>query len=232
MNELIEETITNRTEKALGNELVEKMRKLRFCVVGCGGTGSTFAEMLVRTGAKDIHLIDGESVKRSNLNRVFSFIDEDVGKKKVEVLKKRLTAIVPDAEISTYGVHFRNKGEFESKNLKFKSVRDCVFDSNVVFIGIDNNRGRIACEELCAKSGKTKFLSCGVNIDIENRKSRYECSWSPRTPEIVKEEEGYGDGSYVSIVSEATSVAFSMLIHHLKNPEARDFIKTCKEYSI
>ena len=43
--------LDDRTSKALGDKVMERLRSLRFCIVGCGGTGANFAEMLVRTGA-------------------------------------------------------------------------------------------------------------------------------------------------------------------------------------
>ena len=64
---------TDRTAKALGDDVMDKLRTKRFSVVGCGGTGANFAEMLVRSGATQIDLIDGDVVNESNLNRVSSF---------------------------------------------------------------------------------------------------------------------------------------------------------------
>ena len=89
----------SRTRKALGDDLMDSLAKRRFCVVGCGGTGATFAEMLVRSGATKITLIDGGPVKRSDLNRVFTFSSDhckqgdDQTTAKVDALRKRLLAI-------------------------------------------------------------------------------------------------------------------------------------------
>ena len=87
--------VDDRTAKALGNDVMERLRSLRFCIVGCGGTGANFAEMLVRTGATRLTLIDGSGVEESNLNRVFSFSYSDCGDPKVEALKRRLESIRP-----------------------------------------------------------------------------------------------------------------------------------------
>ena len=65
--------IEDRTTKALGQQVIGKLRSLEFCVVGCGGTGAGFAEMLVRSGAKRLILIDGDRVKPSDLNRTTAF---------------------------------------------------------------------------------------------------------------------------------------------------------------
>lgn len=86
---------TDRTAKALGPAVMDKLRTLRFCVVGCGGTGANFAEMLVRSGATHVTLIDGDTVDESNLNRVSSFAWYDVESPKVVALRARLDAIRP-----------------------------------------------------------------------------------------------------------------------------------------
>ncbi len=59
-----------RTKEALDQNLLDKLRNNRFCVVGCGGTGANFAEMLVRTGATELDLIDGEVCQASRMTPV------------------------------------------------------------------------------------------------------------------------------------------------------------------
>ena len=59
--------IDDRTAKALGPDVMEKLRSLRFCIVGCGGTGANFAEMLLRSGARHFSLIDGRFVQKTEL---------------------------------------------------------------------------------------------------------------------------------------------------------------------
>ena len=98
----MENSMLTRTEAALGKDLMEKLSSLHFCIVGCGGTGTTFAEMLVRSGAKNIDLIDGEDVDSTNLNRVFSFILADVDSKKADILKRRLKLIEPKVNVRSF----------------------------------------------------------------------------------------------------------------------------------
>ncbi|WP_198934544.1 ThiF family adenylyltransferase, partial [Bathymodiolus thermophilus thioautotrophic gill symbiont] len=42
--------LTTSTNLAIGNDLLTKIQNNKFSIVGCGGVGSLFAEMLVRTG--------------------------------------------------------------------------------------------------------------------------------------------------------------------------------------
>ena len=210
--------VDDRTAKALGDDVMERLKSLRFCIVGCGGTGANFAEMLVRTGATRLTLIDGAEVEESNLNRVFSFSSADLTKPKVDALKKRLESIRASLEICTLRDSFRKPEDILEDHPIGQCVRDDVHDADVVFIGTDTNKSRLAIERLCRDKGGGMFLSCGVLVDRESDVFEFECNWSPRTPAERADEEGYGpeNASFASIVHEATSVAFTMLLSHLR----------------
>ena len=216
-------SIDDRTSKALGEDIMEDLRSLRFCIVGCGGTGASFADMLVRTGALRLTLIDGSRVEDSNLNRVFSFFPEDCGKNKVEVLKKRLESIRPDRlKITAVPDSFRRLEDILDTHSIGQQVRDAVCDADVVFIGTDTNKSRLAIEKLSQDEDKRMYLSCGVRADAEAGVFELECAWLPETPPERDGDEGYGpeNASFASIVHEAVSVAFTMLLSHLKRADS------------
>ena len=212
-------SLNERTTAALGDELMERLRSLRFCIVGCGGTGANFADMLVRTGARRLTLIDGGTVKESGLNRVLCFAVKDVGEPKVKVLERHLRAVAGN-ELNVCSLYdsFRRPDDILDDNLVGQQVRDEVHDADVVFIATDTNTSRLAIEELCREKNDGMLLSCGVRVDREAGVYEYECAWSPKTPEDQADVEGYGpeNASFASIVLEATSVAFTMLISHLQ----------------
>ena len=226
----METNMLARTEAALGKDLMEKLSSLHFCIVGCGGTGTTFAEMLVRSGAKNIDLIDGEDVDSTNLNRVFSFILADVDSKKADILKRRLKLIEPEVNVRSFTHHLISEENTVPGNRLAQAVRNCIRDADVVFIGTDTNESRIVCEDLCRNKEGKMYLSTGIHV--EDGKSFFECNWRPKTPKAKKEARGYGpkNASYISILTEATSIAFSMLLHHLKNLESKKFRKYYREY--
>ena len=199
---------------------MERLRSLQFCIVGCGGTGANFAEMLVRTGARRLVVIDGGTVKESGLNRVFGFTAQDVGKPKVEVLEQRLRAI-GRAELDVCALYdsFRHPDQILDGNSEGQQVRNAVHDADVVFIASDTNTSRLGIEQLCRDKDGGILLCCGVRVDRAAGEYRFECAWSPKTPEDQAEVEGYGpeNASFASIVLEATSVAFTMLLSHLRD---------------
>lgn len=71
-----------------------------FVLAGCGGLGSQIAIQLAALGARRFHLIDGDVIERSNLNRLVFATDEDCGKLKTDVLARHLTQRF-GAEVST-----------------------------------------------------------------------------------------------------------------------------------
>lgn len=212
--------INDRTAKALGSAVMLKLKSLHFCIVGCGGTGSNFAEMLVRSGCRHFTLIDGESVQQTELNRVFSFIPSDVGTPKVCALKRRLLSICPDLSIVTFQEHFHSSEVTPPDHSLSQNIRDAAYDTDVVFIATDTNSSRMEIEELCRTKTECQYLSCGVRIDQEKGEYFYVCNWAPNTPKERRSAVGYGpeNASYAAIVMEATSVAFSMLLSHLSDP--------------
>ena len=212
-------SLNERTTAALGAKVMKQLRQLHFCIIGCGGTGANFADMLVRTGARRITLIDGEDVKESDLNRVFCFTANDVGQAKVKVLEERLKAVAGnELEVSRLCDSFRRPDQILDGYALGQRVRDEVYEADVVFAATDTNTSRLAIEDLCREKEAGMLLCCGVSVDRSAGVYKYECAWSPKTPKEREDVQGYGpeNASFASIVLEATSVAFTMLLSHLR----------------
>lgn len=84
-----------RTEKLLGPEVMELLRKSHVLVAGVGGVGSHASEALCRLGVGTLTLVDPAEVTPSNCNRQIQATTETVGRKKVEVLAARFRTIQP-----------------------------------------------------------------------------------------------------------------------------------------
>ena len=140
-----------------------------------------------------------------------------MGKPKVKVLKNRLESIRTGLEICALRDSFRRREEILKDHPIGQRVRDVVHDADVVFIATDTNTSRIAIESLCLEKSAGKFLSCGILADRESGIFEFECNWSPRIPAARADDAGYGpdNASFASIVHEATSIAFTMLLSHL-----------------
>ena len=96
-----------RTTQALGNDVVRQIQSMHFCILGCGAVGCNMADMLVRSGAKRITLVDGDHVELTNLNRGCGFSLRDLNHspagaaKKVDALKEHLLNIASDLSIES-----------------------------------------------------------------------------------------------------------------------------------
>ena len=95
----IEQEIFNRTKRLVGDEIMESIFQKRVILFGVGGVGSWCAESLVRSGIRELVLVDSDRVSITNVNRQLMATTKTVGKVKVEVLKDRLLEINPNANI-------------------------------------------------------------------------------------------------------------------------------------
>jgi hypothetical protein len=78
----------------------------RVALVGAGSVGSKVAESLVRSGVRELVIVDGDVMLPANLER-HALDWRDVGYRKVDALERRLLAIAPDVRISTRAINLR-----------------------------------------------------------------------------------------------------------------------------
>jgi hypothetical protein len=81
-------------------------RAKRVALVGAGSVGSKVAESLVRSGVRELVVVDGDVMLPPNLER-HALDWRDVGYRKVDALERRLLAIAPDLRIITRAVNLR-----------------------------------------------------------------------------------------------------------------------------
>lgn len=112
----------------------EKEKVQGFCisdksayVIGCGGLGCNIAVHLVGAGIGKLTLCDFDEIHESNLNRQFLYTKEDIGKRKCEILKKRLANFSQDTKINCI-------------NLKIETENDMEFakDCDIILLAVDN----------------------------------------------------------------------------------------------
>jgi len=94
-----EQQIFHRTRLLVGDQVLHRIGDLRVILFGVGGVGSWCAESLVRSGVRRLTLVDSDRVSITNVNRQMPATVPTVGRVKVEVVRERLLAINPDAEI-------------------------------------------------------------------------------------------------------------------------------------
>ena len=109
----------------------KKIQNSKVLVVGCGGLGSPVIDLLSRAGIGKIGMMDHDKVSLSNLHRQIMFTADDVGKYKVNILKKKISKINKKVKVKIY----RNKAD--EKNLgKILKRYDVIVD------GTDNFKAK------------------------------------------------------------------------------------------
>lgn len=96
----IQDAIFRRSELLLGNETMDRVARKRVIIFGVGGVGSWCAESLVRSGIRQLTIVDSDRVCITNINRQLMATTKTIGQVKVEALKERLLTINPQAEIT------------------------------------------------------------------------------------------------------------------------------------
>lgn len=152
------EGIFNRTELLLGKEFMQRITQARVIVFGVGGVGSWCAESLTRSGVGHLTIVDSDKVAASNVNRQLMATTRTIGEVKVEVLKKRLLEINPDAEIVAIEQVY-NAENSDSYNL---SSFDYVVDA------IDSLEHKIHLIRTVTKTKAKLFSSMGAALKCDS----------------------------------------------------------------
>ncbi len=82
----------------------ERLSSFRVIIVGAGGVGGALAHMLVRSGIRNIGIVDFDRIDVTNINRQFVAYQSTVGKYKVDVLENQLKDINPELIINKFNL--------------------------------------------------------------------------------------------------------------------------------
>ncbi len=118
----------DRLELLIGKENIEKISKINVLIVGIGGVGGTALEALVRSGVKNITIIDKDVFSESNLNRQILSTRDSIGLYKVDVGIDRCKSINPDVNIKGLKINLDEENINELGN--FDYVIDACDDIN------------------------------------------------------------------------------------------------------
>ena len=147
--------IFDRNVRAFGAAVQQTLGDLAIGIVGCGGTGSSVAEQLIRLGVRHLTLIDPDKLSESNLTRVYGSTVSDIGRPKVEILKHHLMRIAPDIRCETV-----------QSMVTLESAARCLIGCDVVFGCTDDNAGRLVLSRL-ATYLLTPVIDCGVLLSSD-----------------------------------------------------------------
>jgi molybdopterin/thiamine biosynthesis adenylyltransferase len=155
---VILEPLFERNIRAFGGAVQGALADLCVGIVGCGGTGSSVAEQLVRLGVRNLVLIDPDRLSFSNLTRVYGSRAEDVGQLKVEIVARHLRGIAPDPMVETV-----------PSTINVEEVARRLTAVDVVFGCTDDNAGRLVLSRLSTFM-LVPVIDCGVLLsDVDGQ---------------------------------------------------------------
>ena len=150
----------------VGPEGQLKLKQSSALVVGLGGLGVPAAVYLASAGVGKIGIVDFDPVELSNLQRQFLFSEADLGRRKVEVAKEKLSRVNPNVNVVTHAVRL------DSTNaMKIIAQYDVVLDAT------DNVPSRYLINDACVLKDKPDVYA-GV-IGFNGQASVFHASRGP-----------------------------------------------------
>ncbi len=134
---------------------IRVLSELKIGVVGIGGIGCPLSQYLISSGIKELTLIDGDIVEKSNLNRQILFNLNDIGEKKVKVAKDKLQNINNDCKINIIDT-----------NLDLKNI-NVLSNCSVIVDATDNWNTSKLINEYCVKNSICFLYSSVIGHDLQ-----------------------------------------------------------------
>ncbi|MDB5100782.1 MAG: molybdopterin biosynthesis protein MoeB [Cyanobacteria bacterium RYN_339] len=119
--------------KQIGPAGQARLGGARVVVVGAGGLGCPALQYLAAAGVGALHVIDGDVVELSNLNRQVLYRPEDLGKPKAEIAAQRVGATFTHATLTRAQLH--------------------LLEADVVLDATDNFAARFLLADACRVKG-------------------------------------------------------------------------------
>lgn len=171
-----DKAIFRRTELLLGSDAVERIGQKRVIIFGVGGVGSWCAESLVRTGIRQLTIVDYDRVDVTNVNRQLMATTKTVGLLKVEVLKERLLSINPDAEITALSTMFT---EDSAQDFHLE-------DYDYIIDAIDSLKNKALLIELACQTKARLFSSMGAALKMDPTKIQVAEFWKVKGDPLAR----------------------------------------------
>ncbi|HUK75860.1 MAG TPA: ThiF family adenylyltransferase, partial [Nitrososphaerales archaeon] len=127
----------------VGLEGQGKLKSASVLIIGAGGLGTPSATYLAAAGVGRIGIVDFDVIEKSNLHRQVLYSEQDVGKSKAEVAKKRLLEINPNITVDVHMVRLDSSNALEI----FKGY-------DIILDGTDNFPTRYLVNDACVLLGK------------------------------------------------------------------------------
>lgn len=145
-------------QKIFGEVNQNTLSQLKVGLIGCGGIGSIFAELLGRLGVKNWVLIDPDKLEKVNLNRMTGATQEMVEQQwyKVHYVKHLIKKIYDQ------GSHVKTLSTTIENELAKQEIANC----DLIVVATDNHLSRKTAQELALQYMRP-LVCLGTHIDIK-----------------------------------------------------------------
>ena len=123
-------------------------------VIGAGGLGCPVVDYLSRSGVGTIGVADYDKVTLSNIHRQSLYNSKDIGKYKVEVLKKKIKQINPYIKIKAY-----------KKKINKNNLNSIIKNFDIIVDGSDNFKTKFLINKYSIKYKKILILGAISKFD-------------------------------------------------------------------
>ena len=142
----------SRLESLVGIENIEKIRKLNVLILGLGGVGGYAVETLIRCGVERITLVDGDTIKPSNITRQIIATSKNNNKYKTKEWKKRIKRINPNVKVNIINTMINEDNIEVLFSEKYDYIIDCC----------DTSKVKVLLVKLCHEKGIKLVSSMGM----------------------------------------------------------------------
>ena len=166
--------------KKIGLAGQKKLFSGNVLVVGLGGLGCPLVTYLASSGVGKIGIVDFDKVEISNLNRQILFKSSDVGKYKVDCVRKEIFKMNKKIKIISF-----------KKRLNSKNINKIFKNFSIICDGTDNFETRYLINDYCLKNKKilissaiSKFDGQLMKFNFKKKGPCYRC-FMPIQPNIL-----------------------------------------------
>lgn len=141
----------NRLINLIGMEKFQILSQKKVIVFGLGGVGSFAAEVLVRNGIGEVHVVDFDKVDITNINRQLLALENTIGQYKTDIFAERALAINPKLKLVVHQTKVDATNISLILDEKFDYVADC----------IDDLKAKVAIAKYCLDNSISFISSMG-----------------------------------------------------------------------
>ncbi len=141
--------------KEFSEKNIKKLSKIKVGIVGMGGIGCPLSQYLINSGVKQLTLVDGDIIEKSNLNRQILFNLKNIGHKKVKIAKEKLELINTECKIDIVD------SNIDSKNIV--SLSNCT----IIVDATDDWKTSNLLNEYCVSNSINFLYSSVVAHDLQ-----------------------------------------------------------------